>query len=127
MSPNDPSQQYILVLNNFFLTFTSILFEALPWVILGTALAGIVQEVPSRRAPAVMLGLSTLIVALFISPFHAISPGYLLLGHYHIPEYIPRTMLYALDTASQGMKVGDWLTKMYTDDPTWKEQTTLRQ
>jgi hypothetical protein len=37
------------------------------------------------------------------------------------------TMLYALDTASQGMKVGDWLTKMYTDDPTWKEQTTLRQ
>jgi uncharacterized membrane protein YraQ (UPF0718 family) len=70
------SQDYMQVLNNFFLTFTSILFEALPWVVLGTALAGIVQEVPSRFAPAVMLALSTLIVALFVSPFHSILPGY---------------------------------------------------
>jgi uncharacterized membrane protein YraQ (UPF0718 family) len=62
-------------LNNFFGNFTSILFEALPWVVLGTALAGIVQEIPSRRAPAVMLALSTLIVALFVSPFHYILAG----------------------------------------------------
>ncbi len=63
-------QNFLLALNNFFVTFTSILFEALPWVILGTALAGVVQEVPSRRSPAVMLALSALIVALFVSPFH---------------------------------------------------------
>jgi uncharacterized membrane protein YraQ (UPF0718 family) len=68
-------QEFLLKLNNFFVTFTSILFEALPWVILGTALAGVVQEVPSRRSPAVMLALSTLIVALFVSPFHYYLPG----------------------------------------------------
>jgi uncharacterized protein len=70
-----PTADFNRALNNFFLDFTSILFEALPWVILGTALAGVVQEVPSRRAPAVMLALSTLIVALFISPFNYLLPG----------------------------------------------------
>jgi hypothetical protein len=55
------------------------------------------------------------------------------------------TMLYALDTTSQpsccdwvlgacvpktcgtAMTIGDWLTKMYTDDPTWKQQTSLHE
>jgi uncharacterized membrane protein YraQ (UPF0718 family) len=99
VSPNDPSQQYILVLNNFFLTFTSILFEALPWVVLGTALAGIVQEVPSRRAPAVMLALSTLIIVLFVAPFHAIAPGYYIFGYY-LPDMFPTSALYAWDIAA---------------------------
>ncbi len=71
-----PNNAYVLMLNNFFLTFTSILFEALPWVILGTTLAGIVQEVPSRRSPAVMLSLSALIVCLFLSPFNNWLPDY---------------------------------------------------
>ena len=83
MNPND----LVLILNNFFLTFTSILFEALPWVILGTTLAGVVQEVPSRRSPAVMLALSTLIVTLFLSPFHRIE----VLASY------PPVALYALN------------------------------
>src|SRR5207253_3242684 len=36
------------------------------WVVLGAVLAGIVQEIPTRRAPAVMLALSAVILSLFI-------------------------------------------------------------
>jgi uncharacterized protein len=61
--------QYIDQVRNFFLYFSSILYEAMPWVVLGAALAGVVQEIPPRRAPAVMLGLSAIIVTLFVSPF----------------------------------------------------------
>jgi uncharacterized membrane protein YraQ (UPF0718 family) len=61
--------QYIEQVRNFFLYFASILYEAMPWVVLGAVLAGIVQEIPPRRAPAVMLALSALIVTVFVSPF----------------------------------------------------------
>jgi uncharacterized protein len=61
--------QTIDQVKNFFLFFTSILYEAMPWVVLGAVLAGIVQEIPPRRAPAVMLALSAVIIALFASPY----------------------------------------------------------
>jgi uncharacterized membrane protein YraQ (UPF0718 family) len=54
------------LLDKFFGYFASILYEALPWVVLGAVLAGIVQEIPTRRAPAVMLALSAFILALFV-------------------------------------------------------------
>src|ERR1700690_4494238 len=60
---------YLDQVRNFFLFFASILYEALPWVVLGALLAGIVQEIPPRRAPAVMLALSAIIITLFVSPF----------------------------------------------------------
>jgi uncharacterized membrane protein YraQ (UPF0718 family) len=71
--------QYIVdKFHNFFLNFASILYEAMPWVVLGAVLAGIVQEIPPRRAPAVMLALSAVIVSLFVSPFG------LLAGHGYV-------------------------------------------
>jgi len=87
VSPNDPSLPFRFGLHNFFLDFTSVLFEALPWVVLGTALAGVVQDMPSRRAPAVMLSLSALIIFLFVSPFNAILAGY----------DLPPALVYALN------------------------------
>src|SRR5260370_23640332 len=41
----------------------------MPWCVRGAVIAGVVQEIPPRRAPAVMLGLSAVIVTLFVSPF----------------------------------------------------------
>jgi uncharacterized membrane protein YraQ (UPF0718 family) len=52
----------------FILRFTGIFFEALPWVVIGAAFAGLVQELPSRRAPAVMLALGIAILILTVSP-----------------------------------------------------------
>lgn len=60
---------YLDQVQNFFTNFSSILFEAMPWVVLGAVLAGIVQEIPQRRAPAVMLALSALLITgYFVSP-----------------------------------------------------------
>jgi uncharacterized membrane protein YraQ (UPF0718 family) len=64
--PNRTSAVETQLLDKFFGYFTSILYEALPWVVLGAVLAGIVQEIPTRRAPAVMLALSAVILSLFI-------------------------------------------------------------
>jgi uncharacterized membrane protein YraQ (UPF0718 family) len=70
--------QYIDQVRLFFLYFASILYEAMPWVVLGAVLAGIVQEIPPRRAPAVMLALSAIIIIMFVSPFGlAVKFGYL--------------------------------------------------
>jgi uncharacterized membrane protein YraQ (UPF0718 family) len=55
-------------LKDFFLTFTGIFYEAVPWVVVGAGFAGLVQELPSRRAPAVMLALGAAILTLTISP-----------------------------------------------------------
>ena len=86
--------QYIDQVRNFFLYFASILYEAMPWVVLGAALAGVVQEIPPRRAPAVMLALSAIIITLFVSPFTIlVNQGVL-----------------SLDTV--GVIVGDWLTAL---------------
>jgi uncharacterized membrane protein YraQ (UPF0718 family) len=49
--------------------FEGILNEALPWVVVGATFAGLVQELPSRRVPAVMLGLGLAILILTVSPF----------------------------------------------------------
>ncbi|MHB1422862.1 MAG: permease [Gemmataceae bacterium] len=57
-----------LKIYDFILRFTGIFFEALPWVVIGAAFAGLVQELPSRRAPAVMLALGTAILILTVSP-----------------------------------------------------------
>jgi uncharacterized membrane protein YraQ (UPF0718 family) len=48
--------------------FGGILNEALPWVVVGATFAGLVQELPSRRVPAVMLGLGLAILVLTMSP-----------------------------------------------------------
>jgi uncharacterized protein len=53
---------------NFILIFTGILYEAMPWVVIGAAFAGLVQELPSRRAPAVMLALGLGILVMTVSP-----------------------------------------------------------
>ncbi len=52
----------------FILIFTGILYEALPWVVIGAAFAGLVNELPSRRAPAVMLALGLAILTMTVSP-----------------------------------------------------------
>ena len=75
------NQYIVATFHNFFLYFASILYEAMPWVVLGAVLAGIVQEIPPRRAPAVMLALSAIIVTLFVSPFGiAAAYGYVSLA-----------------------------------------------
>jgi uncharacterized membrane protein YraQ (UPF0718 family) len=75
------NQYIVATFHNFFLYFASILYEAMPWVVLGAVLAGIVQEIPPRRAPAVMLALSAIIVTLFVSPFGiAAAHGYVSLA-----------------------------------------------
>jgi hypothetical protein len=48
--------------------FGGILNEALPWVVVGATFAGLVQELPSRRVPAIMLGLGLAILVLTMSP-----------------------------------------------------------
>lgn len=53
---------------NVIVNFSGILFEALPWVVIGAAFAGLVQELPSRRAPAVMLALGLAILTMTVSP-----------------------------------------------------------
>jgi uncharacterized membrane protein YraQ (UPF0718 family) len=59
---------YIQFVYNFIIHFTSILYEALPWVVIGAAFAGLVQELPSRRAPAVMLALGIAILTMTVAP-----------------------------------------------------------
>jgi uncharacterized membrane protein YraQ (UPF0718 family) len=61
-----------LFISKLIYSFSGIFFEALPWVILGSVLAGIVQELPTRRSPVFMvpLGLVILILAVdFPVPF----------------------------------------------------------
>lgn len=58
---------YIEFVYNFIIHFTSILYEAMPWVVIGAAFAGLVQELPSRRAPAVMLALGLAILTMTVS------------------------------------------------------------
>jgi hypothetical protein len=59
---------YIQHIYSFILVFTGILYEAMPWVVIGAAFAGLVQELPSRRAPAVMLALGLAILVMTVSP-----------------------------------------------------------
>jgi len=48
--------------------FEGILNEALPWVVVGATFAGLVQELPQRRVPAVMLALGLAVLVLTVSP-----------------------------------------------------------
>ncbi len=57
-----------LKVQDFFITFRGILFEATPWVVIGAIFAGMVQELPARRAPAIMLALGVAIILLTVSP-----------------------------------------------------------
>jgi uncharacterized membrane protein YraQ (UPF0718 family) len=57
-----------LKVQDFFITFRGILFEATPWVVIGAIFAGLVQELPARRAPAIMLALGVGIIFLTVSP-----------------------------------------------------------
>jgi uncharacterized membrane protein YraQ (UPF0718 family) len=59
---------YFLRIKDFILRFTGILYEALPWVVVGALFAGLVQELPPRRAPALMLALGLAILVLTVSP-----------------------------------------------------------
>jgi uncharacterized membrane protein YraQ (UPF0718 family) len=60
---------YIESVYNFILHFTGILYEAMPWVVIGAAFAGLVQELPTRRAPAVMLALGIAILTMTVGPW----------------------------------------------------------
>ena len=81
---------------DFLLVFRGILFEAMPWVVIGAAFAGLVQELPNRRAPAIMLALGLAILILTMSPLAllpsigiavaaaAIAAGLMLLAQRHV-------------------------------------------
>ncbi len=56
-----------LFISNVIVRFSGILYEALPWVILGSVLAGIVQELPTRRSPVFMVPLGLVILILAVS------------------------------------------------------------
>lgn len=68
MKPNETELVVSVFINNLMVSFSGILFEALPWVILGSVLAGIVQELPTRRSPVFMVPLGLLILILTVSP-----------------------------------------------------------
>ncbi len=57
-----------LKIQDFIVIFRGILFEAMPWVVIGAVFAGLVQDLPTRRAPAVMLSLGLLILLVTVLP-----------------------------------------------------------
>ena len=61
-----------IFISNVVVRFSGILYEALPWVILGSILAGIVQELPTRRSPVFMVPLGLVILFLAVSPLQRI-------------------------------------------------------
>ena len=67
MNPND-TETVSLFISNVIVRFSGILYEAMPWVILGSVLAGIVQELPTRRSPVFMVPLGLAILILAVSP-----------------------------------------------------------
>jgi uncharacterized membrane protein YraQ (UPF0718 family) len=83
-------------IRDFFQVFWGIFSEAMPWVVIGAAFAGLVQELPNRRAPAIMLALGLAILILTISPLPmlanvgiaagaaAVAAGLMLLAQSHV-------------------------------------------
>jgi uncharacterized membrane protein YraQ (UPF0718 family) len=83
-------------IRDFFQVFWGIFSEAMPWVVIGAAFAGLVQELPNRRAPAIMLALGLAILILTISPLPmlanigiaaaaaAVAAGLMLLAQRHV-------------------------------------------
>jgi uncharacterized membrane protein YraQ (UPF0718 family) len=67
VNPNE-TEIVSLFISNVIVRFSGILYEALPWVILGSILAGIVQELPTRRSPVFMVPLGLAILILAVSP-----------------------------------------------------------
>jgi uncharacterized membrane protein YraQ (UPF0718 family) len=57
---------YFDLIKQFIITFTGIFYEAMPWVILGSVLAGLVQELPTRWAAAIMVPVGVAILTLTI-------------------------------------------------------------
>jgi uncharacterized membrane protein YraQ (UPF0718 family) len=55
-------------IQEFFLRFRGILFEALPWIIIGAAFAGLVEVLPPRRSPGIMVALGVVILLLTVLP-----------------------------------------------------------
>src|SRR5205807_930317 len=67
-----------------------------PWVVIGAAFAGLVQELPNRRAPAIMLALGLAILIITMSPLAllpsigiavaaaAVAAGLMLLAQRHV-------------------------------------------
>ena len=72
MNPNE-TETVSLFISNVIVRFSGILYEALPWVILGSVLAGIVQELPTRRSPVFMVPLGLVILILAVSPLSLVS------------------------------------------------------
>jgi uncharacterized membrane protein YraQ (UPF0718 family) len=60
---------YFDLIKQFIITFTGIFYEAMPWVILGSLLAALVQELPTRWAAAVMVPVGLGILTLTAAPF----------------------------------------------------------
>lgn len=103
-------------IRDFFQVFWGIFSEAMPWVVIGAAFAGLVQELPNRRAPAIMLALGLAILILTISPLPmlanvgiaaaaaAVAAGLMLLAQRHVDaimEFLGRNRPVAI--AASGM------------------------
>ena len=56
-------------IRDFILIFTSILYEALPFIVLGAVIAGILEELTPPQAFAFMSGVSILLLSFIVSPF----------------------------------------------------------
>jgi uncharacterized membrane protein YraQ (UPF0718 family) len=67
VNPNETETVSVFI-SNVIVRFSGILYEALPWVILGSVLAGIVQELPTRRSPIFMVPLGLALLVLAVSP-----------------------------------------------------------
>lgn len=69
------------VIRNFIVYFTSILYEAMPFVVLGATIAGILEELTPRQSFAFMMGVSTFLLTVIFLPRSAVegvgllSPG----------------------------------------------------
>jgi len=67
VNPNE-TEIVSLFISNVIVRFSGILYEPFPWVFLGSILAGIVQDLPTRRSPMFMVPLGFAILILAVSP-----------------------------------------------------------
>jgi uncharacterized membrane protein YraQ (UPF0718 family) len=56
------------IIQQFISVFSGIFYEAMPWVVLGSVLAALVQELPTRWAPTIMVPVGLSILFLTVSP-----------------------------------------------------------
>lgn len=77
------------VIRNFIVYFTSILYEAMPFVVLGATIAGILEELTPRQAFAFMMGVSTFLLTVIFVPRSAVEALGLLSPSVGSPAAVP--------------------------------------